>query len=304
MSKTDVIAILCADIHLTLNPPMWRSAEPDWLEAQKRPLLELQSLQDKYECPVICAGDVFDKWNSPPELINFALDYLPNMITVPGQHDLPLHNLDNIKKSAFWTLIEAHKITWLNNTQEYSKGLWVRGFPFGVKVTPQPNKLKEELNIALIHQYVWTKGANYQTASPDCHIKKQKDILQTYDVCVFGDNHIGFNTKLKNTQIHNCGSLMRRHSDQINYKPRVGLLQTDGQIVLHYLDISKDKYIRTTKKDDNINESSDMAEFFEELESLGQTSLDFKEYIKQWMQDNKKTKKQVKEIIIKAMENG
>jgi len=90
--KAKVLAILMADIHLSLKAPIWRSAEPDWLDAQARPLKEVKLLQDKYKCPVICAGDIFDRsrktadgWNAPAELINYAIEYLPDdMYAIPA----------------------------------------------------------------------------------------------------------------------------------------------------------------------------------------------------------------------------
>ena len=62
--KEKVIAILTADIHLSHKPPVWRSNEPDWYAAMRRPLYELQDLQQKYECPILAAGDMCNKWNS------------------------------------------------------------------------------------------------------------------------------------------------------------------------------------------------------------------------------------------------
>jgi hypothetical protein len=41
MSKT-ALAILVSDIHLSDKPPIFRSSEPDWFEAMKRPLDQLQ----------------------------------------------------------------------------------------------------------------------------------------------------------------------------------------------------------------------------------------------------------------------
>jgi hypothetical protein len=58
--KTDkVIAILCADLHLSHKPPIARSNEPCWYTAMKRQLNELSNLSQKWEAPVLCAGDVF-----------------------------------------------------------------------------------------------------------------------------------------------------------------------------------------------------------------------------------------------------
>src|SRR5688572_18895632 len=97
------IAILCADLHLTLRPPLCR-ADKNWMLTQRDYLLQIRKLQEPAhlknhleataKIPVICAGDIFDRWNPPPELVNFALRFLPNgMICVPGQHDLPNHNI-------------------------------------------------------------------------------------------------------------------------------------------------------------------------------------------------------------------
>ena len=57
----EVLAIFLADIHLSLKAPLWRSAEPDWLGAQVRTLEEVRELHELHKCPVICAGDIFDR---------------------------------------------------------------------------------------------------------------------------------------------------------------------------------------------------------------------------------------------------
>ena len=118
MSTAPVIALLVGDIHLSAKAPLCRAKEPDWFEAMARPLMELVDLQKQIGKesdgipPILCAGDVFDRWNSPPELINFALEYLPpQMYSIPGQHDLPNHNYNEIDRSAYWTLVAANKIT-------------------------------------------------------------------------------------------------------------------------------------------------------------------------------------------------
>ena len=37
---------------------------------------ERTTFYNGHPVPVICAGDIFDRWNAPAELINFALAYL------------------------------------------------------------------------------------------------------------------------------------------------------------------------------------------------------------------------------------
>ena len=110
----DVIAVLCSDIHLSLKCPVARSAEPNWLEATKRSLDELRSVAEEHNAHVVVAGDIFDRWNSPPEIINFAIENLPNCYAIPGQHDLPNHRYEEIERSAYYTLIKAGIIENLN----------------------------------------------------------------------------------------------------------------------------------------------------------------------------------------------
>ena len=309
MSETDekVIAILCADIHLSDKPPIWRSAEPDWYEAMQRPLGELRGLHLKYdECPVLCAGDIFDKWNSPPELINFALEYLPdNMYCIPGQHDLPNHNYKEIKRSAYYTLVQAEKIIDISKDlmNIASSQLTLYGFPYGREIPPISHQ-SEFIQIALIHEYRWIKGSSYPGAPIVDKLSKAIS-KHGYDVIVYGDNHKGFifNAKgaMQDTTVFNCGSLMRRHSDEIDYRPQVGLLLESGEVVPHFLDISADKHLDAEDPCIAIPEEMDMSEFIEELKKLGETGLEFVQRVERFFKKNK-TKKVEQEIIRKGME--
>ena len=129
------IAILCSDLHLSHRPPLARAREPDWYEAMMHPLDELDDLTGD-NLPVICGGDVFDKWNSPPELINFALAELPGtMESVAGQHDLPHHSWPERRKSAYWTLVESGKIKTLDGRWEGEGKFVRRGFYWGEELS-------------------------------------------------------------------------------------------------------------------------------------------------------------------------
>jgi DNA repair exonuclease SbcCD nuclease subunit len=308
--RKEVVAILTADLHLSLNAPIWRSAEPDWFAAMARPLKELRKLQRKFECPVLCAGDIFDKWNSPPELINFAMDNLPKrMICVPGQHDLPLHNFDDIKKSAYWTLVQAGKISTIDRFEHVLADgpLSLYGYPFGKEIqeAPKEAELEKTIRVALAHEYVWIEGHNYTGAPSENRLgahRLKKDNLGRfggYNVLVYGDNHKGFQTNpLGTTTAFNCGSLMRRNSDQVDYKPMVGLLYNDGSNEPYYLDISKDKYlgVHEPMETDALN----MKAFIQELEKLGDTDLDFTEAMTRYLKDNK-INMAICNIILKAI---
>lgn len=317
-NKKKVIAILCADIHMSHRPPVWRSAEPNWYEAMKRPLDEIKTMRETYGyCPVLCAGDIFDKWHSPPELINFAFDNLPIMISVAGQHDLPNHNIQEIYKSAYISLLNTHTIEdpYLeeegDDEEEPDRYMSIIGFHFGRKLIPIQKQLlkSKKINIALVHKYVWAGKHKYPKAPKESRVETRTSKmingkLYGYDVIVYGDNHKGFLTKVGKTTVFNCGTLMRRKSDEIDYKPQVGLLYNDGSVGPHYLDISQDKYLTVDEmKKAKSKEQIDLKDFAKELVKLSSSALDFVEAMKQFYRTNK-VKKEVQKIIHTAMENG
>ncbi|MCH8068351.1 MAG: metallophosphoesterase family protein [Candidatus Marinimicrobia bacterium] len=309
----DVIAILCSDIHLSLKPPQAREGEQDWFEAMAHPLALLSIARNFYSAPILCAGDIFDKWNSPPELINFALRNLPRMYAVPGQHDLPLHNYGDRNKSAFWTLVEAGLVTPLRPNK--SEGitldakrinLTVHGFPWGFSIKePRPNP--HRLIIGIVHQYLWIDNHTYPGAPEKMKATKARKDFEGYDVLVFGDNHKGFLTTRGNTVIFNCGGLMRRAADEIDYQPQIGLLHKSGEVEVVLLDTTQDKIKPVGPTSDPVDDikapvdNMELQEFLNELTGLEETTLDFVEAMKRAIR-KKKPSPEVRKILLEAME--
>lgn len=303
MRKQDPVAVLCADLHLTLRQPNCR-ADENWMAIQRDYLLQLNDLAKVKDLPVICAGDIFDRWNPPPELINFALRYLPHqMLCVPGQHDLPNHNIKDLYRSGYGVLVQANKIVDL--TAMKGESLLCRGvnyFGFGWEQEVQPNKEKggSGLEVAVIHQYVWRKGDAYPDAPKDQHFDKMWSKLRGYDVAVFGDNHKGFSEHKGSTLIYNCGGFIRRKSDELKYIPAVGLLYADGSVVRHKLDTSKDLFHEDSR--DEPKNGVDLQNFLENLEGLvGEQGLDFRAAIKHYL-DAEKVDKETRKIITASLE--
>jgi len=257
---------------------------------------------------VLYAGDIFDKWNSPAELINFAMKHLPRQLyAIPGQHDLPNHNLQELYRSSFASLtlsgsIDFAKMFGINN-------MVVQCFYFGQKIEPVESYSKGTLDVALVHDYVWIGKHKYPNAPEEKRLQQIakankfiKHKFYGYDVIVYGDNHKGFWTKVDDTVVFNCGTLMRRKSDELDYKPMVGLLYSDGSVKPHHLDISKDVHLTVDEvKETEALEEIDMEVFAEELRKLGSSALDFAEAMKEFWYKYK-TKQKIQEIICKAME--
>jgi len=308
--QDEVIAVLVADLHLSAKPPVWRSTEDDWYAAMLRHIDTLNKLVNKYDCPVLCAGDIFDRWNSPPELINFALSHLPLMYAIPGQHDLPLHNYSDMYRSAYCTLLRSGKIVNLLPDRNIALGkqrISLTGYPYGLPIKEcNRDKVSGWINIALVHEYRYVQGCSYKNPPKDKKFGKTIAGVKDgkwlgYDLVVYGDNHIGFQHQIEDTTIWNCGGFMRRNSDEINYKPRVGLLHKSGKVTPHYFDLSNDSHMDPVKA--KPLEELDMEEFAEALNELGNSALDYLQAMKHYLQTNK-TGKAVKKIILECIEDA
>lgn len=281
-----VIAILCSDLHISQRPPTFRSSEPCWFEAMKRQFDELRFIADFNRAPIICAGDVFDRYCVQPEIINWAIKSVPRMHCIPGQHDLPFHRIEDIRKSAYQTLVEAGTICDLGcERRRLSKdahALNVYPFPWGQKLVPLEQPEQRCINLAVVHDYIWLNSdTSYNGADESKRSGRYYEALSGYDAAVFGDNHIGFNTTVGGCNVMNCGTFFRRKSDEIRHKPRVGLLCSDGSIILRFLDVSKDVYANASAGNQRAEFVS--AGFIEELNSLCPDSLDFRESVKRRM---------------------
>lgn len=299
-----VIALAISDIHLSIQPPVARMGEKDWLKAQARTLRQVREIQRDYGVPILCAGDIFDNWRTVPELINFAMITLPQpLLAIPGQHDLPYHDKGQLKKSAFWSLVLAGTVylDFLEQGVSFHKDFILEGFSYGdeIKQRDLRSKADGKLRIALAHQYIWDKGSSYPGAPAEAHVGKVINKKSPWDVMIFGDNHKGFITRRDNTTVVNCGGLFRRKSDEIGYVPRVNLIYDNATATPYSLNIDDDIIEAVEAKETIIGR--DMKEFIEELEELGGMELDFPTAVRMAL-EQKKVSPGAEKLILKAME--
>lgn len=297
----DPFLVVCvSDLHLSHRPPLARAREKDWYGAMRRYLRQLSSLPPSPMVPLLCCGDVFDQWNSPPELINFVMKYIPYMHAIPGQHDLPYHSYDLIKKSAFWSLVESGRVKLLGpNKPEcfHSENFTVTGVPWGMDVPIVKDSKCHE--ILLLHKYVWVRGKGYANAPEEALVSHLPKNVRCYNTVFVGDNHIPFITKLGKTTICNVGGFMRRKSDEREHQPRVAILHKSGKVSWHKLDTGRDVFqeMEETVGEDGSNFDS----FIAELEGLGDTGLDFAEALKRKVEE---VEPDIRQVVLEALEEN
>ena len=310
MKTIGIVAIACADLHLSHRPPIARSLEPDWYATMGNYLDQFSQLSQEQDLPVICAGDVFDDgWRSnrcPPELLNFAISKLPVMYAVPGQHDLKYHRYEDKEKTAYWTLKEAGKIIDLIPDTPVEipvrKGhvLRLHGFPWGVPIRPLKDPHDMMIEVAVVHDYVWTKETGYPGAPKEKRLANRRGQFKGYDITICGDNHLPFSMKSDSCTVFNCGSFLRRKIDEISHKPSVGIVYSDNTVKRHYLDCSHDKFL-TTETMSGVITGIGFESIIEALSELGNAATDFHEAVKRTL-EREKVPSDVKQLIIQLLE--
>lgn len=246
-------AIIVSDIHLRDDTPICRT--DDFVAARTRKVAWLRDLQKKHDsCPIICGGDVFDRWEVSSALEGWALRELPDgIITVPGQHDMPQHSLALYEKSSLHVLEAAGKITVLRG-DDSGKGDWqafdkfvVKGFPFGEEFMGIDGDT-ELRRVAIIHAYV------AETVPPFIERGWTPDqllaALPGYDLVVAGDNHAPLDYGWKDRR--GCqrlvvvpGAMMRMSADEADAHPRAYLwFAEENEVLLEFFPIEVDAVSR------------------------------------------------------------
>jgi len=283
----DVVALAISDIHFSAKAPVARSLEPDWFEAMRRPFKELVWLNSQFDgdLPILIPGDIFDKWNPSPEVINFAMDVFKSFdgkwtYTVPGNHDLPYHNPELIDKSAYNTMIRADLF---NGCDMASLGT---------------------LRIALNHQYIW-KDAKTKVPGMDnrTHASKYNRSMKRdkIDVGVFGDNHHPFIHKRAGTSIINCGCFIRRKIDEREIRPIIGMIHADGGITPYYLDTSEDKWEEDGGTLREAEDHADAKNLIDSLTKLAEQGINFTSAVRRYSKDGT-INEDVRRLLLEAIE--
>jgi hypothetical protein len=306
----EVVGLFVADMHFSDTPPIARSCEKDWIQVQEEYVEQLWKIQRNYQVPIFIAGDIFNKWNSSPYLISAVISWLKgpnNIYAIPGNHDTPNHNPKELHRSAYWTLLEAGVIINLEEIVGHEIGkLAIGAFPFGSEVIPCSPADGLALEVAIIHSYIWTEKTGHMGASQESRYGSWSEKLRGYDVAIFGDNHKPFTVKAKigvvMPLVYNCGTFMRRHSDEKDIRPSVGLLYSDGEMRREYLDTSKDQFIDPKEEIATLEKTleMDLTKFADELSRLSSDHVDFSKAVRMWAKKNK-VAPEVEQLMLKCL---
>ena len=304
--KRKADAILSADWHLTEKTPVART--DDYREAQSIKVKFIFDLSIEHDCPVLIAGDVGDKSSWPNSLLVWFLrksgtGAFKRLVIIPGQHDLPSHNLENIDKSGMGVLAIVNEkidvITIPGTGVRIADDIFVYGYPFGTETVEKNGDAKYK--VAMIHKLVIEDKSEHEWQ--DEVVTSAKTLLKNYpeyQLILSGDNHKPFVVNFRGRLLVNPGSLMRSRADQVNHKPRVYLWYKDtNEVEPVYLPIDQDVLDRTHI--DETNQRNDrVTAYVKHLKENTDVTFSFEDNMEKEFRNNR-IRKGVKDKIREAM---
>ena len=214
-------AILTGDIHLRSDTPVCRT--DDFNAAQWMKIMWLADLQRKYGCLIIDSGDLSDSWKLTPWAEVQAIRLMPReFYTIPGNHDLPNHNLSMLDKSSLAVLMAAGIVNCCLKPRDFDN-FTLYPFPWGSKLEPcVAERNKRIKRVAVCHTMTY-QGKSPWPGCKDLDAETLLDKMEGYDLVLTGHNHKPFVVKKDGRLLVNPGSLMRMDASQIDYEPCVWL---------------------------------------------------------------------------------
>ena len=274
--------ICTADLHFTHLRPKHRI--DNYMETSLKKLQWIVLTANKYGATLLIAGDIFDGIKVPSLLVNKVIDILSKckngVLSVAGQHDMEYKSLD-LEPSPYYTLQKASVITHIGSKDK------IKGISWGEK-----NKRNGEA-ILLIHATITPKEPPFfledQAVSATDALRK----YQGYRYIVSGDYHTPFVKKIKGRALINCGPMLRSNKDQVDFRPRVYLLDTDQDLIKPlYIPIEvSDKVFNIPKEVEVDNAFSEkMKEFILKL-SKSEERPDYPTVVKMIVKETDSTKR-------------
>lgn len=299
--------ILVGDLHLRDVTPSCR--HDDFLETQANKLNWLSKVRNQFDenIPVLVTGDIFHKYNPSYYLINFLIKHIPTgIITIPGNHDLPFHNLAQYFRSGLSILEHCRKYTGkqILSTVIQPTKVWCKEgdvclilLPFGTEYDPstakvqgwEDNAKKGYQQVLLAHEFTYEPG---HPPFPGCDHLDAKQLLDKYphmDLIVTGDNHTPVYYQ-ENGRIVLCpGSFTRQTYDQFQYKPSIYFWYKDkNEVVAVPVPIAPPEEVFNDKKDAFLAQALDtFNEFLEDVSNRISSEFDFNDLINKYLASRK-----------------
>lgn len=224
--------VTMGDLHLSAQTPINR--KDDYASASLRKLRQLIDYVNESADLLVVPGDFFDKPTAPVWYLNRVIAELSRLwrpaVIIPGNHDLPQHNLGVVRDCALWTLHSAEIISLFPlGSHDFAPaeagGRWVtiHTCPFGC----DPSTLKPvsgTCNILVAHIPVFEKAVPFYMLD-GMTAGQLEAACPGFDWYLVGDIHEP--AIVSNTIV--TGSMMRRTIAQADFRPAFWVIDTETQ---------------------------------------------------------------------------
>lgn len=288
-------AIITSDWHIRATRPRCRT-DADWMETQRKALKQIEQYAIKRHCDVFVVGDLFHSHSDTNfECISIIQDFALSLNgyglkvgLIAGNHDLPYHNIENIKRSAISILMSSTNIFYISDFDEKN----ISAPNFGEEVDEKKRYVFE-------HRLVIPKDTGL-----DIGAITAEELLEEHrnaEWIFTGDYHENFHYVKNNRHVVNPGCILRQVADAKDYQPVVAYVYTDEDEV-EFLpikddeDVIDDAYLTSQKERELRIES-----FVDKLKSTESISLDFIENVKNAL-DKNNFGKDFKDVVEELLE--
>ena len=210
-------AIIVGDIHAEEGQPPCR-VDNFW-ETQIRKFKWLRGIWEYSSQPVVIqVGDLFNHWKSSPKVISAVLEYLPPMVTIPGNPGRHNYSGSDINKDALYTVSVSGKgwvVLGMNESSPYdiTKSLLPLGYvhycPWGED--PKPQRLQPGIRkILLTHRMIVDGYTPYDGDDAMEFLKRHRG----YDLILTGHNHKPIVRTFNGRYLINPGSFTRQSAGE------------------------------------------------------------------------------------------
>ena len=280
--------IYCADLHLRADTPECRT--DDFTSTMLSKFQFLLEYAKKISAQIYIAGDVGHRPQWPnwllAEVIGRIKESEVEIFAIPGQHDLPGHELGNWQKSALGVL-------------HSSKALQMIPVPL-----EQVHQVKWfDTVVGFTHQLVIENKKEW----PDQKATTAKRLLRSNscDVLISGDNHKPFTVEYKNKSLINVGSMMRTTAAQVDYVPHFVVHDLETGII-DYIAYPIEKGV-VSREHLEVAENAEkrLLTFVERLKDTWEAGMSFEQNMSSYIAANRKTiTGDVETEIWEALEKG
>ena len=246
--------ILTADWHVRADAPIGR--RDSYFETLRYKINQITTLANDHDATILIAGDIFHRHNPTPQEISCTIQALSNnnVLVVAGNHDLPFHNYGNLERSGLYTALVGGAFSLIqHNRHAMRRKVYVYGKNWNEPLHKKQHARSllthaqhPEFKILLAHEYVWKKTKPFPDAPDDCKAHTIMEKYKQFDLIVTGDNHQSFTQHDGDRYLINPGSIMRSARDQIKFKPRVAIFDTNAphDFEWAYLNIAHDVWVK------------------------------------------------------------